>query len=151
MSKLKLSPNLFLEVNELSRLVKFLSDDGYKLIFKNLFSSFGIARGQNSDYFKVSYKEGSDNVIVVNSGIAIDENVNIIVLKNNKEIELPSIVEYNKKYWVVISHATTNDEEGTVSVSEIGNLRGNGTSFLSVLRGQPNFPTKIKFTSSKNT
>lgn len=151
MSKLKLSPNLFLEVNELSRLVKFLSDDGYKLIFKNLFSSFGIARGQNSDYFKVSYKEGSDNVIVVNSGIAIDENVNIIVLKNNKEIELPSIVEYNKKYWVVISHATTNDEEGTVSVSEIGNLRGNGTSFLSVLRGQPNFPTKIKFTSIKNT
>ncbi len=151
MSKLNLSPNLFLEVNELSRLVKFLSDDGYKLIFKNLLSSFGIARGQNSDYFKVSYKEGSDNVIVVNSGIAIDENVNIIVLKNNKEIELPSTVEYNKKYWVVISHATTNNEEGTVSVSEIGNLRGNGTSFLSVLRGQPNFPTKIKFTSSKNT
>lgn len=151
MSKLKLSPNQFLEVNELSRLVKFLSDDGYKLIFKNLFSSFGIARGQNSDYFKVSYKEGSDNVIIVNSGIAIDENVNIIVLKNNKEIELPSTVEYDKKYWVVISHSTTHDEEGTVSVSEIGNLRGNGTSFLSVLRGQPNFPTKIKFTSSKNT
>lgn len=150
MSKLKLSPNQFLEVNELLRLVKFLSDDGYKLIFKNLFSSFGIARGQNSDYFKVNYKEGSDNVIIVNSGIAIDENVNIIILKKNKEIELPSTVEYNKKYWVVISHATTNDEEGTVSVSEIGNLRGNGTSFLSVLRGQPNFPTKIKFTSSRN-
>lgn len=150
MSKLKLSPNQFLEVNELSRLVKFLSDDGYKLIFKNLFSSFGIARGQNSDYFKVSYKEGSDNVIIVNSGVAIDENINIIILKNNKEIELPSTIEYNKKYWVVISHATTNDEDGTVSISKIGNLIGNGTSFLSVLRGQPNFPTKIKFTSNKN-
>lgn len=150
MSNLKLSPNLFLEVNELSRLVKFLSEDGYKLIFKNLFSSFGIARGQNSDYFKVSYKEGSDNVIIVNGGIAIDENINIIILNQNKEIELPSSIEYGKKYWVVISHAITHDEEGTVSVSEIGNLRGNGTSFLSVLRGQPNFPTKVKFTSSKN-
>ena len=83
MSKLKLSPNLFLEVNELSRLEKFLSDDGYKLIFKSLFSSFGIAREQNSDYFKVSYMEGSGNVIIVNSGIAIDENINIIILKKN--------------------------------------------------------------------
>lgn len=150
MSKLKLSPNLFLEVNELSRLEKFLSDDGYKLIFKSLFSSFGIAREQNSDYFKVSYMEGSGNVIIVNSGIAIDENINIIILKKNKYIELPQNVDYDKKYWVVISHATTNDEEGTVSVTKTGNLIGNGTSFLSVLRGQPNFPTKVKFTSSKN-
>lgn len=151
MGKLNLSPNLFLEVNELSRLVKFLSDDGYKLIFKNLFSSFGIARGQNSDYFKVNYKEGSENIIIVNNGVAIDENINIIILKKSKEIEIPSTVEYGKKYWIVISYATTHDEEGTVSVSEIGNVRGNGTSFLSVLRGAPNFPTKIKFTSSKNT
>ena len=151
MSNVKLSPNLFLEVNELTRLVKFLSEDGYKLILKNLFSSFGIARGQNSNCFKVIYKKGSDNVIIVNSGVAIDENINVIILNQNKEIELPSSIEYGKKYWVVISHAITHDEEGTVSVSRIGNLRGNGTSFLSVLRGQPNFPTKIKFTSSNNT
>lgn len=151
MSKLKLSPNLFLEVNELSRFDKFLSEDGYKLIFKNFFSSFGITKGQNLNYFKVSHKEGSDNIITVNPGIAVDENINIIILKKKREIELSSSIEYNKRYWVVISYAATNDEEGTVSVSEIGSLRGNGTSFLSVLRGQPNFPTKIKLTSSNNT
>ena len=31
MSRIKFSENLFLEVNELQRLVKFLADDGYKL------------------------------------------------------------------------------------------------------------------------
>ena len=32
MSKLKISENLFLEVAELNRLVRFLGDDGYRLI-----------------------------------------------------------------------------------------------------------------------
>lgn len=146
MGKLKLSPNLFLEVNELQKMLSFIKEDGYKTVFKHMIQNFGISRS-SGDMFKVSHKVDTDGIIVINTGIAIDADLNIITLKENKEIEIPYATA---KKWVVISYSTTNDEEGTVSVSTKGNLIGSNTKFLSVLRGQPNFPTKVSFTSSHN-
>lgn len=148
MSKLKITSNLFLEVAELERFKKFIVDDGYKVFVKYLTKSYGIARNSDNTLFKVSLKSGSSNTVVVNAGVAFDNDLNIIILKNNKDIQ---ITNNGKKKWIVISYASTNDEEGTVNISNQGVLSGNGTKFTEVLRGQPNFPTKIKFTSTKNT
>jgi hypothetical protein len=148
MSKLKLSPNLFLEVNELKKLVDFIDNDGYKLIFKQLIKEFGISQNAENTMFKVSHKTGTDNIVTINPGIAIDSNINVINLPQSIDIEIP---HSEKKQWITISYSTTNDEVGLVNISPQGNLSGTGTQFLSVLRGQPNFPTKVKFSSNNNT
>ena len=54
MSKLKLSSNLFLEVNELNRLVQFLKKDGYELAIKSLVKTFGIVQTAENNYYKVT-------------------------------------------------------------------------------------------------
>lgn len=147
MSRLKLSPNLFMEVNELNRLIDFLDNNGYKLIIKQLVKEYGIAQNVDNTMFKVSHKLGTDNVVTINSGIAIDSNINIINLERDMDITVPYTTN---KQWLAVSYATTNNEVGVVNISAQGNLSGNGTKFLSVLRGQPNFPTKVKFLSDKN-
>lgn len=148
MGKLKITSNLFLEVAELEHFRKFIEDDGYKVFIKYLTKSYGIAQNSDNTLFKVSQKSGSNNVITVNAGVAFDKDLNIIILKEDKDIQ---ITNSGIKKWIVISYASTNDEVGTVSISNQGVLSGTGTKFTEVLRGQPNFPTKIKFTSTKNS
>lgn len=148
MSKLKISPNLFLEVNELNKLVQFLGEDGYKPLLKHLTKSFGIAQNENNTYFKVSRKNEAQNIVIINAGVAFDPNLNRILLLEDKELEIPNT---GNNQWILISYASTNNEEGTVNISAQGALSGVGTKFTSVLRGQPNFPTKVKFDSSINT
>lgn len=151
MSRLKLSPNLFLEVNELNRMLRFIEDDGYKLLMRSLIKRFGIAQNENNTLFKVSYKNGSENKVLINAGVAFDSDLRAIVLNEDKEIEIPYPSEEDSKQWIIISHSTSNNEEGTVKISKQGVLSGNGTKFLDVLRGQPNFPTKVRFNSSNNS
>lgn len=148
MSRLKFSPNLFLEVNELNRFVNFLSDNGYKRIFKSFVKTFGIVQDSSNSYFKVTVKPGSSNIIVINAGLAFDTNMEAIVLKNNLEI---TVTNTGIKRWVILSRDVTNLEQGTVTIDSDGSLSGISTEFLSVLRGQPNFPVKVRLTSSVNT
>ena len=145
MSRLKLSPNLFLEVNELNRLVKSLKDDGYKLLIRHLIKSSGIAQDKTNSYFKATVK--STDKITINPGIAFDENLDPIILENSIDLDL---TQTTSKYWIILSRAVTNEEQGTVSVSRLGSLLGVNTEFTKVLRGQPNFPTRIKLTSNVN-
>lgn len=144
MSKLKISSNLFLEVNELNKLVEFIDNSNYKVILKTIIKKYGIIPNDDS-YFKVT--RNTENEVIVNSGIAVDSNINFIHLRENVKIPLKNTTN---KQWITISHATTNDEIGVVNISNKGNLIGINTKFLSVLRGQPNFPTKVKFTSENN-
>lgn len=147
MSKVNISPNLFLEVNEINRLIKSLKDDGYKLLIKHLVKSpkGGIAEDANNTYFKATVN--SDNTITINSGVAFDHNLDPIVLSSPLKLNLSVS---STKYWIILSRATTNIEEGTVNISALGGLSGTGTEFTKVLRGQPNFPTKVKFESTLN-
>ncbi len=148
MSRLKFSPNLFLEVNELQRLVKFLADDGYKLAMKSLSKSFGIVENSGNTYFKVTNKAGTANTVVINPGIAFDTNMNAIVMENALELQ---ILNTGVNRWLVLSRAVKNTEIGNVGITVGGSLSGLGTEFTKVLRGQPNFPNKVKFQSTKNT
>ena len=147
MGKVNISPNLFLEVNELNRMRRFIEDDGYKLIIKNLTKAFGVASGVNGDYFKVSVRAGTSDTVTINAGLAFDSDLNIINLKEDTDLTIPYSTV---RQWIVVRHAVSNDEEGVVSISQQGTLSGNGTEFLSVLRGQPNFPTKIRFSNSSH-
>lgn len=149
MATVNFSANLFLEVNELNRLKKSIVDDGYKKILKCIIKSFGIILDENA-YFKTSNKNGSNTNVIINPGLAIDSNLNVIKLLNSAELEVPNNGTTSKQ-WIIIEYKSTNIELGTVNVSSTGELTGNGTEFLSVLRGQPNFPVKVKLISSQNT
>lgn len=146
MSKLKISENLFLEVAELNRLVKFLSDDGYKRVLKSIINQYGIVRNTGNTFFKVTQK--NTGVVTINAGLAFDSNLDAIVMKTDLDL---SVSDTGVRRWLILSRSVHNWEEGTVSVTVDGALNGIGTRFTEILRGQPNFPTKVKFNSANNT
>lgn len=148
MSRLKFSENLFLEVNELQRLVKFLADDGYKLAIKSMSKSFGIVENSGNTYFKVTAKAGTANTVIINPGVAFTTDVDAIVMENALEMQ---IINTGVNRWLLLSRDVKNTERGTVTINTDGSLSGIGTEFTKVLRGQPNFPTKVKFESSLNS
>lgn len=147
MSRLKFSSNLFLEVNELQRFNKFLEEDGWKRAMKAISKNFGIVENASNSYFKVTPRAGSNSVIVINAGIAFDSNMDAIVMTDDLEL---SVGNTGSNRWVILSRAVTNEEQGTVSINSDGSLSGIGTEFTKVLRGQPNFPVKVKFNSTRN-
>ena len=147
MSRLKFSSNLFLEVNELQRFNKFLEEDGWKRAMKAISKNFGIVENASNSYFKVTARSGSNSVIVINAGIAFDSNMDAIIMTDDLEL---SVGNTGSNRWVILSRAVTNEEQGTVSINSDGSLSGIGTEFTKVLRGQPNFPVKVKFNSTSN-
>lgn len=147
MSRLKISENLFLEVNELQRLVKFLSDDGYKLAIRSMTKSFGIVENSGNTYFKVTAKAGAANTVTINPGIAFTTALDAIVMERALDMQ---VLNTGVNRWLILSRAVKNTETGTVSINTDGSLSGTGTEFTKVLRGQPNFPTKVKFNSTQN-
>lgn len=147
MSRLKFSYNLFLEVNELQRFNKFLEEDGWKRAMKAISKNFGIVENASNSYFKVTARSGSNSVIVINAGIAFNSNMDAIVMTDDLEL---SVGNTGSNRWVILSRAVTNEEQGTVSINSDGSLSGIGTEFTKVLRGQPNFPVKVKFNSTSN-
>lgn len=151
MSQLKVSSNLFLESQELNRLVKFLDEDGFRQMINDISLSYGLV-----------YK--NDGTSFTNGEVVTGTNTGTIKIKELKGIDsdglqicLPetdniSLVNDNQFYWVKVKHVYSSTEIGMVSVDSSGNLSGSGTEFLTVLRGQPNFPVKIAFIgSSLNT
>ena len=148
MAKLKLSENLFLEVAELNRFRQFIEDDGWKRVIKSIIKSYGIVQDEQNTYFKVTKQDNGN--IIINPGLAFDSNLNAIVLNETltREVVNPGA---NLPMWLILRRAVHNNEQGTVSVTADGTLVGVNTEFTKVLRGQPNFPTKIKFDSQVNT
>ena len=144
MSKLNISENLFLGVNELNRFIEFLKDDGYKRILKQIVKNYGIVKNSTNSNFVVTKID--DNSVEISEGLAFNENLDAIVLNSPKTLTLQNNVEH----YICIRYAESHLENGTVNISANGILTGSGTEFTKVLRGQPNFPTKIKFYGSVN-
>lgn len=144
MSKLKISDNLFLEVAELNRLLKFIKEDGYKRLFQTMVNQYGVVANKNNSYFKPTAV--SSGVVKINAGLAFNSDLEAIVMKEDTIMQIPN---EGIKRWIVLSRSVSSLEEGTVSVTADGALSGFGTYFSEVLRGQPNFPTKIKFHNSQ--
>ena len=156
MSKIKINENQFLGKAEYSRLISFLQNDGIDRKFLLNSNNFGMFEdfflpefGQilKKDCFYVRKSGTPYDEVVVQKGVAVDVDGNILYNKKDVNISIPPD---NNWYWVKIKHSFSNEEEGTVNIDQFGNLTGFGTKFTEILRGQPNFPTKIKLINSQN-
>lgn len=156
MSTIKFSENLFLEVAEFNRFQKFMEEDGFKRHFLLNTDNFGLIRQANlpqtgnigvADNFYVEKAGTPFDQVVVNKGIAIDGNGDLLFNENPVNITIPNNSLW---YWVKIKYKESSLEKGTISIDNLGNCTGIGTEFTKILRGQPNFPSKIKFTNSLN-
>lgn len=151
MSDLKLAPNLFLEVAELNRLKTALRDNGYAADFKNNYEQMGIVYNKYFDPNFAYFQAIDINVpgsLKVNPGFAYDANRNLLT-SVGPTLQIPIVDTW---YWLKINYKTNNLETGTVVVggSQGSLMTGTGTKFTQILRGQPNFPSKISFLNSVN-
>lgn len=160
---LKFPSGLFLEKAELERFKQFLDDNGFRKWLLANSTKFGLIKNQyfiydssnrindisiNNEFINGLVYEGSSLSINYNPIVAIDSDGKLISLDAGNKI----VPADSKWYWVKIKHKYNPEEIGTVSVDIQGTLTGVGTKFTEVLRGQPNFPAKIRFTdSSSNT
>ena len=144
MSKLKLSPNLFLEVAELENFRRLMVDEGYKAVFKSMVKNFGIARDYDNNAFEIT-ATGEADVVSIAPGVAWTKDFDRII---SREAVTLQAIQSETKTWVILSRAVTNYEAGTVSVTTDGTLTGVGTEFTKVLRGGDNFPNAVKFIDS---
>lgn len=149
----KINEELFLEKAELLRIIKGLEEKGFLFDKQTDTNTWGIIRNRKLDslfnYFKI-ISTGTPDKFKIKNGFAYDKDRLVIDYKyQDEDIQIPTI---GQDYWVKISHKYESREVGTASIGGVnmGTLTGVGTKFTEVLRGQPNFPAKIKFLNSAN-
>lgn len=154
MSRLKINTNLFLEKAELDRLVKFLDTDGFR---KNIIDNsvrYGLVKNLRDITFANARVEQDIDVVVGSTTFktikhneirAIDQFGNFIYKPQTGNIIIPAD---NLWYWVSITHQYSNQELGTFTISDDGQLTGSGSELTKILRGQPNFPSRVRFLNS---
>lgn len=154
MGKLKFSENLFLGKAELERLKQFLDDDGFrKYILDNSSVEFGLIdnyrRDSNQSEFPNARVELGTNTGTIKhkQAAGIDKDGLFVFKEAQDNISVPND---NNWYWIRLQHSYSDKEDGVVEVDSNGNLTGSDTEFTKILRGQPNFPSKIKFLNSQN-
>lgn len=148
MGKLNIKNDLFLGLQELNRMIKFLKDDGYIRLFKSLVNNWGIVKVKDDsdfDNFKVTNGSTNGTIRISQDSYAIDSDMNVIFQEAINNIAVTSDSAW---YWVKISYVESSIERGQVSVAANGNLTGVNTEFSKVLRGQNNYPVKINFPGS---
>lgn len=147
MAELKISEDLFLERQELRRWNSFVQKVAEENLTADMFIS-GILKtvdDGNFDNFKVEAGTNVGTIKINTVSKAISKSLKVIT----KQIEDNILVtDDSNYYWVKIKHQLNPEEIGVVSVDNQGNLTGVGTLFTEVLRGQPNFPARIKLYNS---
>ena len=155
MGYLKTNVDEFLEVAELQRLDDGYKKDGFAADKINETSQWGIVRNRvidpTFDYFKL-VTSSANNLFRVHAGYAYDADRNKAhwtSVDAGNDITIPVT---NTGYWVTATHIYNPQEPGICSVGGVSTslLSGAGTAFTTTLRGQPNFPSKIRFTNSVN-
>lgn len=153
MSDFKFSHDLFLEKEELDRLKKFLRDDGFKSDLLANSDSFGLIRKENTSISNVFdnalVEEDATLTIKIKEITALDNTGKLIYSPALSAIAVPAD---NQWYWVKIAHTYTTEELGTFTVDSSGNLvcTSNDAELRTILRGQPNYASRISFTNATN-
>lgn len=148
MSKLNINRKIFLEQEELNRMLSFVDDQTEKTAVLGNTTAWGILKtdfvGDND--FKVENGTNSGTVKIANKSYAINSGQLKATLLPVDNVAIPNDSAW---YWLRVSHQYRRHELGTVSIDTSGNLVGTGTTFSEVLRGQAtDVPTKVKFTKS---
>ncbi len=153
MSYLKFVPDLFLEAAELNRFKQFVDDNGFRKSLLNDTVSFGLIKhGRDANFTNGRVERDLDTTlgqrtIKVRELFGIDKSANFLHLAQTNGIAVPADGAW---YWLKVAYAISNLEKGTFSISGNGDLvDDSGTAeLLSIFRGMPNFPTRIKFVGS---
>ena len=124
---------------------RFMTEWGWQRAMRSIVKRFGIVENSARTSFKAVAHPSESNGLLIYPGLAYNSSMEAIVLNENRTLALGS---GSDRKWVILSRAETHEEQGTVSIQTDGSLTGVGTKFTEVLRGQPNFPTKIRFTNS---
>ena len=149
----KFSPNLFLEVVELNKLKQSLDSEGFRKnllqnserfgLIKNQFVDLGFSNGRVTEDLDSS---SGSKTIQVEELHGIDKFGNYLFQEKRRQIPIPDDGNW---YWVRVRHQYSSQEKGTFSISANGDLVGDVNAELTkIFRGQPNFPTRIKFINS---
>lgn len=143
MSKINIHRGTFLEKEELTRMIEFLTNRPEINAILAASVSFGLVSpgGKAGTSFKVtaSTQSGSINII---GGYVIDSELKSYLVENQLNYPVPND---NKYYWLKISPFSRNYENGTVQVDTSGNVSGT-VNFQGVVRGQSSgVPTCIRF------
>jgi len=155
MSILKFAPDLFLEQQELNRLRKFLDDEGFRINLIDNTQKWGLIDKQ-SFYPDNSVKDQFTNALITEDvGLTIKHNPIRALNADGRLIYRAAtnqiaVTGDNNWYWVKISWVASPIELGVWALDADGNLTGTGGELLTILRGEPNFPSRIKFTNAIN-
>ncbi len=145
---MKISKHLMLETAELKRNQEFI-DSANLVDISSVTSKYGVIRNIHSDpnfnNFKIEAGTNSGTIKLQEDSYAVDSDGLIISMKAFDNLSIPN---NGLSHYITIEHQFSPVEVGTVSVSNDGTLTGIGTAFTQVLRGQPHFPSKIKFYGS---
>lgn len=147
MGKLNIYENLFLEVAELKRFQEFIKTNGWQRALRSIVKKYGIVENSSANSFRPIAHPMQANTVRIYPGLAYTPDMEAIYSSEPIDIFYGAIEETK---WIVLSRAISHAEIGTVSIGVDGSLIGTGTRFTEVLRGQPNFPTKIHFLDSQN-
>lgn len=154
MAFVKFEPGLFLEKAELERLRKSLDEDGFRQFLLDNTTKFGLIDKQFFNPTNVVQDQFDNGQIFETAGLTIahkeirafNKDGLFIYKPETTNIEVPADSNW---YWVKIKHQYTSKELGVFSIDDQGNLVGDTSSeLLTILRGQPYFPSKVRFLNS---
>jgi hypothetical protein len=151
MPDLKISQDLFLGREELERLKSSLREHGFQFLLKTLTEKYGVIYNKSLDPSFVFLRVEAGNVnntLRIRAGYAYDSDG--LIITRTDEDSLINTIANDVWMWVKISYQTSNTEPGLVSIGGPNKdlMTGIGTKFTQVLRGQPNYPSKIRFLNS---
>lgn len=153
MAYIQFVPDLFLEVEELNRLAKSLDQDGFRKVLLQDSVSFGLVKNDSDPSFlNGKVERDTDNslgqkTIKIGAIKGVSSTGQLIASEAISNLPVPAD---NNWYWIKVKHQFSSQEKGKVSIDAVGNLVGVGTEFTKLLRGQPNFPSTIKFINSND-
>ena len=150
---IKFVPNLFLEVVELERFKDSLDKQGFRKNLKENTERFGLIKNDKSDPSFLNGKverdlddSNNNKTIKIKELFAIDQFGRFVYQPEQRSIPIPNDSNW---HWVRVRYKISTLEKGTFSISANGNLVGSPDAELTkIFRGQPNFPTRIKFSNS---
>ena len=143
MSRINIYRGTFLEKEELTRMISFLTENNTVSAVLSASGSYGIVspEADKGDVMKVSISSAGNSIDIAAGYIIAPDNK----AYNMNQISLFPVPDDGKFYWVKASAFERNYEEGTVQVDASGNVSGN-VSFIGVVRGQSSgVPTCIRF------
>ena len=159
MSELKFNEN-YLGKAELDRFQEFITKEGYDKKFLANVVKFGFVNGEIvtkeetlNSFNNARVIDGGENSqgnreVVVSPLFLIDRD-GLNIVKNSTNLVVP---DNNEWHWLYCEHRYSDEEQGVFEIDDKGNLSGLGGNLTSVLRGQPDFPSKVKFkNASSNT